>query len=468
MPKRKLPTKKIALVVLAGGAVVAALALPVSNLLGLGRDEPIAVQSKDAAWHKVSPLLQAKCADCHAPALVVPPFYAELPVARRMIEQDRRLGAERFDLSYAQLAGGEPPTDIQLARLEATLDRGDMPPAAYLGLHWTSALSRSEQQAIRLWIAGSRERLPGAETMAEPFRGQAVQPLSPPSKLDAQKVALGDLLYHDKRLSGDDTISCASCHDLSKGGTDQARVATGIDGQQGPISSPTTFNSSYNVLQFWDGRARDLQEQAGGPVENPSEMGAQFSDVIAKLKKDAELVRKFSEIYPDEGITKSTITDAIAEFERSLVTPGSRFDQHLRGRSDALTSVERQGWELFKALTCTSCHFGPALGGRTLEKLGVVRDYFAERGQVREVDHGRYNQTKRERDRHVFKVPVLRNIAVTYPYLHDGSAPSLDIAVQVMARYQVGRKLTPDETAQVVAFLATLTGRYRGKPVDKL
>ena len=285
--------------------------------------------------------------------------------------------------------------------------------------------------------------------------------------VDDKKIALGQKLFHDTSLSGDNTLSCASCHDLTKGGTDQAKVATGIKGQQGPINSPTVFNAMYNVAQFWDGRAKDLQAQAAGPVANPGEMGEQWDNVIAKLKQIPEYQNAFQTIYEQQGLTKETVTDAIAGFEQSLVTPDSRFDKYLRGDNGILTADEKSGYELFK-LNCASCHNGPAVGGLSFEKMGVKQDYFKLRGgQLTEADNGRFNVTKEEKDRHFFKVPVLRNVEITYPYFHDGSVNNLNDAVRIMGQVQRNKNFNDTEINNIVSFLKTLTGTYSGKSLKQ-
>jgi len=262
-------------------------------------------------------------------------------------------------------------------------------------------------------------------------------------------------------------LSCASCHDLTKGGTDQAKVATGIKGQQGPINSPTVFNAMYNVAQFWDGRAKDLQAQAAGPVANPGEMGEQWDNVIAKLKQIPEYQNAFQTIYEQQGLTKETVTDAIAGFEQSLVTPDSRFDKYLRGDNGILTADEKSGYELFK-LNCASCHNGPAVGGLSFEKMGVKQDYFKLRGgQLTEADNGRFNVTKEEKDRHFFKVPILRNVEITYPYFHDGSVNNLNDAVRIMGQVQRNKNFNDTEINNIVSFLKTLTGTYSGKSLKQ-
>ncbi len=190
--------------------------------------------------------------------------------------------------------------------------------------------------------------------------------------------------------------------------------------------------------------------------------------VVEKLKQVSDYQNIFAKLYPEQGLTKTTVTDAIAVFEESLVTPNARFDQYLRGKQDILTADEKAGYDLFKS-NCASCHFGPALGGLSYEEMGVKEDYFKLRaGQMSEADNGRFNLTKQEKDRHFFKVPVLRNIELTHPYLHDGTADSLADAVRIMGKVQVGKAFTGDETGKIVAFLKTLTGEYKGKPLTQL
>lgn len=290
------------------------------------------------------------------------------------------------------------------------------------------------------------------------FAAEPIQPLKPVKIENPVKVKLGDMLYHDKKLSPDHSVSCASCHDLKKGGTDQLPVSIGIRNQKGPINSPTVFNSRYNIKQFWDGRAKDLKEQAAGPVTNPKEMGSNWPYVIKTLKSEPNYVALFNKVY-DGKIDKDSITDAIAQFEMTLITP-SRFDDYLLGDVNAITAQEKQGYQTFKAVGCTACHNGINIGGGMFMKLGLVGDYFKERGSpITEADLGRYNVTKSAADKHVFKVPTLRNVELTPPYFHDGNVKTLDEAVIKMAKLQLGRNLSKTEVSDIVAFLKSLTGK---------
>jgi cytochrome c peroxidase len=285
---------------------------------------------------------------------------------------------------------------------------------------------------------------------------QPILPLVPIKGLDPGRVALGERLFHDTRLSADSTVSCASCHNLKAGGVDGQRFSIGVGGAVGSINAPTVLNSAYNLAQFWDGRAATLEEQAVGPIHNPVEMGATMSQVIGRLEQDADLVARFGRLYTD-GLTVANLLDAIATFERSLITVDSRFDRYLRGDQEALSELEVDGYRRFREFGCASCHQGMLVGGNMYQKFGVLGDYFAGRA-ITTSDLGRYNVTGREEDRHVFKVPSLRNVALTAPYFHDASAMTLEQAVTAMARYQLGRDLSVADTEAIVAFLHTLSG----------
>jgi cytochrome c peroxidase len=296
-------------------------------------------------------------------------------------------------------------------------------------------------------------------------RNEAIKPVPIEQTLNLKLVALGDRLFHDVRLSQDNTISCASCHILSAGGSDHAPRSVGVGGAIGGIKAPTVYNSSFNFVQFWDGRASTLEEQAAGPVHNPREMASNWTEVLSKLKADPQMVKAFDELFPD-GLTEQAIVTAIAEFERSLVTANSRFDRWLRGDDDAIDPYELRGYLLFKSYGCISCHQGVNVGGNLFAYMGAMGDYFEDRGRkVTEADLGRFNVTKRVEDKHFFKVPSLRLAAINPPYFHDGSVNTLSEAVRIMGRYQLGREIPADEIEAIVAFLHTLVGNHnRLKP----
>lgn len=283
------------------------------------------------------------------------------------------------------------------------------------------------------------------------------------------RVDLGRQLFHDTRLSKDLTVSCATCHDLRFGGADRSPKAVGIFCQVGPLNTPTVFNAALGIAQFWDGRAKDLASQASGPPQAAGEMGSNFAEITERLRQDAGAVAAFRRAFPGEvnspnDVTTERLLEAIATFEVTLLTPGSRFDRWLGGERDVLREQELRGYATFKQVGCAQCHYGPAVGGKTFQKLGQRKEFFGER-HLSHADLGRYNVTKDERDRHAFKVPSLRNVELTAPYLHDGSVPTLEEAVRVMATYQLGVELTQQQVDDIVAFLRTLTGTWENRPL---
>ncbi len=293
----------------------------------------------------------------------------------------------------------------------------------------------------------------------------SISPIRSVDGLDPAKVALGEQLYNDPILSDNNTVSCATCHILDLGGTNQLPMSVGINGGVQKINVPTVFNSSLNFKQFWDGRADTLEEQIDGPITNPLEMGSTWSEVISRLEANSEYVKLFADSY-SEGVTQTTISHALAEFERSLTTPDSTFDQYLKGDKDALNADEIEGYKLFTSLGCVRCHQGTGMGGNMFQRMGAKNDYFANRDDLNTHDMGRFNVTADEFDKHRFKVPSLRNVALTAPYFHDGSAATLLDAVQVMAKYQLGRRLQDREQELLVGFLRSLTGEYKGKKLS--
>jgi cytochrome c peroxidase len=293
----------------------------------------------------------------------------------------------------------------------------------------------------------------GVLAVSAAFAAEPIQPVRPVQDVNLAQVELGKKLYFDPRLSRSGFISCNSCHNLSMGGTDNLKTSIGHNWQQGPINAPTVLNSSLNVAQFWDGRARDLKEQAGGPIENPKEMAFSHTLTIDVLQSIPEYAIEFRQVFGVDEITIDEVTQAIAEFERTLVTPNSRFDRWLLGEKDAITQEELAGYELFKTSGCAACHNGEAVGGTSFQKMGIVEPY-----QTNNPVEGRIAVTGKDADRFAFKVPTLRNVELTYPYFHDGEAETLTEAVDIMGRLQLGRKYTPEENARIVAFLKTLTG----------
>ncbi|MEW8682359.1 MAG: cytochrome-c peroxidase [Candidatus Thiodiazotropha endolucinida] len=282
---------------------------------------------------------------------------------------------------------------------------------------------------------------------------EPIQPIKPVQNINLGQAELGKKLYFDPRLSKSGFISCNSCHNLSMGGTDNLKTSIGHNWQQGPINAPTVLNSSLNVAQFWDGRAADLKAQAGGPIANPGEMAFTHTLAIDVLTSIPEYVMEFKQVFGSDKITIDEVTQAIAEFEKTLVTPNSRFDQWLLGDKQALSQDEMAGYTLFKESGCVSCHNGEAVGGNSFQKMGVVEPY-----KAKSPAEGLSAVTGKDADRFKFKVPTLRNVEMTYPYFHDGEAETLTEAVDVMGRLQLGKKFSDNENAQIVAFLKTLTG----------
>jgi cytochrome c peroxidase len=448
-------------------AIVVVLLVPVSNLfVAPAVGTPLAPSpGADSATLEATAILERKCAYCHIEDSGKP-FYAYFPVASGMIANDVETGLKYVDMAKDLFPDdGRPVGEAALAKIEYVLERDLMPPSRYVMLHWNHGLTGEEKQTILDWIRATRRKNFAAPTASDAHRDHPLQPLPASVEVDPAKVALGNQLFHDVRLSGDDTVSCASCHALDKGGTDQRTTSIGIGGAEGPINAPTVYNSGLIFKQFWDGRAADLKAQAGGPVHNPIEMGADWETVIPKLEADAAFVEAFRKTYP-AGLSGDAITDAIAEFEKTLITPNAPFDRFLAGDESALTAEQIRGHDLFVDNGCANCHVGQAVGGQSFEPMGRRADYFADRGGVQDVDQGRYNVTKLERDRHRFKVPTLRNIAQTFPYFHDGTKTSLADAVTSMAKYQAYRDFTAEETAAVVKFLESLTGEYRGQKLQ--
>ena len=282
---------------------------------------------------------------------------------------------------------------------------------------------------------------------------EPIQPIKPVQSINLAQVELGKKLYFDPRLSKSGFISCNSCHNLSMGGTHNLKTSIGDHWQQGPINAPTVLNSSLNVAQFWDGRAADLKAQAGGPIANPGEMGFTHQLAVSVLASIPEYVVEFKQVFGDDSIDIDKVTVAIAEFEKTLVTPNSRFDRWLLGDKDALTPNELAGYDLFKNSGCIACHNGEAVGGNSFQKMGVMEPY-----QAKSPAEGLSAVTGKDADRFKFKVPTLRNVAMTYPYFHDGEAETLTEAVDIMGRLQLGKQFSEQENAQIVAFLKTLTG----------
>ncbi len=404
------------------------------------------------------------CLSCHSADPKVP-FYANFPVAGKIVMKDIDSGYRAYDMRpfMESLKEDGEFSAVDLAKIEKVVLDDRMPMPKYYLVHWGSSLTSAKRDIVLDWIRNERiemyaDNLP-ADRAAEPVR-----PIDQSIEVDDAKAALGFALFHDPRLSIDNTVSCSTCHALETAGVDNHQYSHGVNDQLGGVNAPTVYNAVYNFVQFWDGRAATLAAQAAGPPLNPVEMASpSFDDIIAKLKADREFSKAFNAVYPD-GLTEANITDAIEEFERTLITPNSRFDKWLLGDDSALTADELNGYELFKQYDCATCHVGQNLGGQSYELMGLRRHYFADRGlELTVEDNGRFKETQAERDRHRFKVPGLRNVEHTWPYYHDGTRETLEEAVRDMGIYQSGVELTSAEVDQITAFLKTLTGEYQGK-----
>ena len=403
------------------------------------------------------------CLSCHTaePDL---PFYASWPLAGNLVMEDVKEGYRAYDITplYEALKSGATPNPVDVAKVEKVAIDRRMPEAKYYLVHWGSQMTEAKADIFVEWARNYRTAYYNDGLEGE-RAGEPIRPIVSPTDIDERKARLGFELYHDTRLSVDNTISCASCHGLETGGVDNHQYSDGVEGRMGGVNAPTVYNAVYNFVQFWDGRARTLAEQAAGPPLNPVEMAStSFDEIIAKLSQDKHYTEEFAALYP-EGITEASITNAIEEFERTLTTPNSQFDKWLLGDNEALTAAELNGYALFKEHNCATCHVGVNLGGESYELMGLRRHYFEDRGlELTEEDNGRFKQTQNERDRHRFKVPGLRNIELTWPYYHDGTRLTMEDAVRDMARYQSDVELTDGEIADIVSFLRTLTGEYNG------
>ncbi|MBE7385433.1 MAG: cytochrome B6 [Leptolyngbya sp. SIO1E4] len=296
---------------------------------------------------------------------------------------------------------------------------------------------------------------------------EPIQPLPGAIAVAADKFALGETLFNETRLSQDGQISCASCHSLQAGGADLTQYSIGVHGAVGAVNAPTVFNVAYNFRFNWDGKFSNLPDHTDALMQRETVMGIYWPELLKTLETVPDYRQAFTDIY-DDGITQANVIDAIVAYEAALITPNAPFDQYLQGNQAALSPAEQAGYGLFKAYGCISCHQGMNVGGNMFQKFGVIGDYFADRGNVTEADYGRFNATQDEADRYVFRVPSLRNVAVTPPYFHDGTADTLEQAIEIMVKYQLGRPIPPEHVQQIAQFLKTLTGEYQGEPLSSM
>lgn len=310
-------------------------------------------------------------------------------------------------------------------------------------VHVATAIDSQEQTSG----AGARLNLP-------------LRPLPAAHNVDPGLAAIGGKLFADASLSADGTVSCATCHPLDRAGADGLMHSRGVNGIETPVNTPTVYNVSFNFRFNWDGAYSALEEALDAPIART--MGTTWAEIEAKLRADPASRQAFSSSYSD-GLTVANVKDALARYLETLITPNSRFDMYMRGDMDALSTEEQRGLETFLELGCASCHQGANIGGNLFQRLGVMHDYFEERVEIggppiSDADMGLFRRTQRAQDRHVFRVPSLRNVALTPPYFHDGSVATLELAVTKMGYVQLGRKLSAEQVTLVVGFLKTLTG----------
>ncbi|MDY4615859.1 MAG: cytochrome c peroxidase [Bacteroidaceae bacterium] len=410
-------------------------------------------------------LEQNGCYSCHS-GQDGTPFYAKLPFADPILAHIE-IGTRFWDLRREDL---ENPSEVLLSKLQHSVTSGNMPLVEYKLIHWGTGFNKAEKSLLTEWILSQRQERFATGTACEAYAQHALQPIPDSLATDIRKVTLGRKMYNEARVSLDGTLSCATCHVIDKGGADSrgTRTSEGIYGQFGGINAPTVLNAAFNVEQFWNGRAHTLADQAAGPPVNPVEMGDQtWEQICERLKEDASLVAEFQSIYP-EGITQATVTDAIAEYEKTLITPNDRLDQMLKGDENALTEEEKKGLAAFMDNSCAVCHVGKTLGGQSFETLGIYEDYYAAREQsnpdivYNDDDKGLAGFTGDTADLHRFKVPGLRNISKTSPYFHDGTQATIEDAVRAMFRFELGVKEAPEsDVASISAFLRTLDGEIK-------
>ena len=410
-------------------------------------------------------LEQNGCYSCHS-GQDGTPFYAKLPFADPILAHVE-IGTRFWDLRREDL---ENPSEVLLSKLQHSVTSGNMPLVEYKLIHWGTGFNKAEKSLLTEWILSQRQERFATGTACKAYAQHALQPIPDSLATDIRKVTLGRKMYNEARVSLDGTLSCATCHVIDKGGADSrgTRTSEGIYGQFGGINAPTVLNAAFNVEQFWNGRAHTLADQAAGPPVNPVEMGDQtWEQICERLKEDASLLAEFQSIYP-EGITQATVTDAIAEYEKTLITPNDRLDQMLKGDENALTEEEKKGLAAFMDNSCAVCHVGKTLGGQSFETLGIYEDYYAAREQsnpdivYNDDDKGLAGFTGDTADLHRFKVPGLRNISKTSPYFHDGTQATIEDAVRAMFRFELGVKEAPEsDVASISAFLRTLDGEIK-------
>ncbi len=448
-------------------AVTIATAGVMSSLIldGSGEEQLPQPKNADEAKRMANVVLEQKCAACHG----------ENPEYNKLVNFFA-FGKLRRDVEGAQRAFTIKPNpdvrseSVDIAKMDYVLQTRNMPPVAYTIMHPGSKLSQNDIKLLRYYY-GENE----FSRVMEPLSLKKLKAQQSPEEYEADeaRLLLGHLLFMEPKLSKNNKVSCYSCHDLTKGGTDNLAKSEGVPGtdekpQLGGVNAPTVFNAAGHIKQFWDGRAADLQEQAGDPPLNPVEMGyskpEDWLDIAAKLGEDKRYQYLFKKAYGDAGITPQTITDAIAFFELTLTTPDSDFDLYLGGNKDAMTKQQVQGMKDFKAYGCATCHSGSTLGGQSFEYINTHADFrkLATPEDYKEGAFGLMDFKKKEEYKDMFRVPTLRNVALTAPYFHTGSVDNLEDAVRIMFETQSDYKASTKTIKNVTAFLKAQTGKYKG------
>lgn len=455
--------------ILAATGAVAAVGGKISQCVVDSMHESTAIPPMEPAQADAvaNQVLEMKCAACHAQDATYSKFlnFFSFGLMRDHVEGAKRAFTLTPDSSVRS-------GNVDYLKMDFVLRTRRMPPASYSAVHFGSRLTPQDVAILR-----NRYKETGAAARAFAPIAPAV---APASNLEEARIYLGYLLYHDGRLSTNNKVSCSSCHDLTKGGTDNLPKSEGVPGpdglpQLGGVNAPTNLNAAGHIRQFWDGRAADLKEQAGGPPLNPVEMGyacAADWDIIAhKLSNDPQIVALFAYVFGDRGINADTITTAIAAYEQTLVTPDSAFDRYLKGDEKALTESQKAGMKSFVELGCVTCHSGPALGGISFEYINTHGDLraLATPADYSEGAFGLRDFTKKEEHKDMFRVPTLRNVALTAPYFHTGTVNSLQEAVSIMLKAQNGAGVTSEDTVKnITRFLEAQTGKLYGKPANAL
>lgn len=286
----------------------------------------------------------------------------------------------------------------------------------------------------------------------------AIMPIPAPPIMAPEKVSLGKRLYNEGLFSKNNSLSCNSCHIVKHGGVDNLPKYIGMNKVVGLYNTPTVLNASLNFRQFWNGRSKSLEDVIDDHLKDPTIFANTWENVIQKIKENPEILKALNDAYP-QGISVDTIKDALVTYQNSLLTPDSAFDLFLKGNKSSLSEDAQKGYQLFKSYGCITCHQGPGVGGNLYQKLGIYSDYFATKTNITKADLGLYNLTGKEEDKYVFKVPSLRNVTLTGPYLHDGSAATLEEVIALMGIYQVGQPVQPFDIPYIIKFLQSLSGK---------